>query len=270
VDYPQGRDANTVASAHTISVSLNLAETQALLHEVPQSYQTQINDVLLTALLQACAEWTGVQKLMIGLEGHGREGLFEDVDLSRTVGWFTTFFPVLLDLGGASEPGAALKSVKEQLRAIPNQGIGYGLLRYLRDDTEIVQKLRDLPQPEVTFNYLGQSESLQAGASVFKPIPDSNGAARSLRGNRAFLLEINGRIIGGQLQMDWSYSENLYRYETIAALSERFLANLRLLIAHCQASDSESFTPSDFPLTELDGLDLERLSELIKKIDQSP
>jgi NRPS condensation-like uncharacterized protein len=98
VDYPEG--TNTEASARTVSVSLTAEETKALLQEVPKAYRTQINDVLLTALVQAFSRWTGAQSLLLDLEGHGREEIFEDVDLSRTVGWFTTIFPVLLDLGG--------------------------------------------------------------------------------------------------------------------------------------------------------------------------
>ena len=129
VDSPGG--ANTVASARTVRVSLSTAETRVLLQEIPTAYHTQINDVLLTALVQAFAWWTGGRSLLLDLEGHGRETIVEAVDLSRTVGWFTTHFPVLLDLERPSCPGEALKSVKEQLCRIPNRGIGYGLLRSL-------------------------------------------------------------------------------------------------------------------------------------------
>jgi hypothetical protein len=124
VDFPGGD--NTVAHSHTISISLSQEETQALLQDVPAAYQTQINDVLLTALVQAVKQWTGESLLLVDLEGHGREEIFEDVDLSRTVGWFTTLFPVLLDIGAASSLADALKTVKEQLRNVPNRGIGYG------------------------------------------------------------------------------------------------------------------------------------------------
>src|SRR5262249_12293204 len=132
VDCAEGD--NSVASSRTVVVSLSVEETQALLQQVPEAYRTQINDVLLTAVAQAFAEWTGARTLLVNLEGHGREEILENTDLSRTVGWFTTIFPVLLDLAGTSHPGEALKTIKEQLRRIPNRGIGYGLLRYLRED----------------------------------------------------------------------------------------------------------------------------------------
>jgi NRPS condensation-like uncharacterized protein len=148
VDFPEQKEGNIEVSTRTISVSLDIEETRVLLQEVPKAYNTQINDVLLTALVQAFKEWTGQRYLLVDLEGHGREAIFEDVDLSRTVGWFTTIFPVLLNLGKVSEPGEVLKSIKEQLRRIPNNGIGYGLLRYLSKDTEIVKKLQAIPQAE--------------------------------------------------------------------------------------------------------------------------
>ena len=143
VDHPLG--INTEASTQSVSVSLTEVETQSLLQEVPSVYRTQINDVLLTALVQALRGSTGDAALIVNLEGHGREAIFDDVDVSRTVGWFTTIFPVLLELKEDAAPGAALRSIKEQLRAIPNHGMGYGLLRYLSGDNQIYEKLRLLP-----------------------------------------------------------------------------------------------------------------------------
>jgi hypothetical protein len=120
IDFPGG--ANTVDSAGSVTVSLSLEETRALLHEAPEVYRTQINETLLTALAQGFARWTGARALLIDMEGHGREEIIEDVGLWRTVGWFTTHFPVLLDLGASVDPGAALRAIKEQLRAVPNRG----------------------------------------------------------------------------------------------------------------------------------------------------
>jgi hypothetical protein len=182
MDYPVGPEANTEASARVVSVSLTAEETQALLHEVPTAYRTQINDLLLTALAQSFSQWTESRTLLVDLEGHGREAIFDDVDLSRTVGWFTTIFPALLNLE-AWEPGEALKSIKEQLRAIPNRGVGYGLLRYLSGDEEIAARLRQSPQAEVSFNYLGQFDQLLPEGALFGPATESVGPARSPRGS---------------------------------------------------------------------------------------
>jgi hypothetical protein len=143
-----------VASAGHVAVALSAEQTRALLQEVPPVYHTQINDVLLTALVQSFGRWTGERALLVDLDGHGREGLFEGVDLSRTVGWFTTLFPVYLELQ-AEEPGGALKAIKEQLRAIPQGGIGYGVLRYLHPDPEVRTALHARLPAEVSFNLPG-------------------------------------------------------------------------------------------------------------------
>jgi amino acid adenylation domain-containing protein/non-ribosomal peptide synthase protein (TIGR01720 family) len=249
VDYLEGD--NTETSARTISVSLSVEETQALLQEAPQAYNTQINDVLLTALVQVFAQWTGSQSLLVDLEGHGREELFEDVDLSRTVGWFTTVFPILLNLEETSHPGEALKSVKEQLRRIPNRGIGFGVLRYLSDNAEVATKLRELPQAEILFNYLGQIDRVLSGSPLFLLAKESGGPAHSLKVSRFYSLEVNGLVVGNQLQLHWTYSQTIHKRSTIERLAESFVEALRSLIAHCQSPDAGGFTPSDFPLAQL-------------------
>src|SRR5262249_38394636 len=132
---------NTVGSAETVTVALTDEETRALLVEVPEVYHTQINDALLTALAQCIGEWIGGERVLVDVEGHGREEIDKPVDVSRTVGWFTTVFPVVLQIDKTVDPGKALKSIKEQLRAVPQQGIGYGLLRYLSGDADLMQEL---------------------------------------------------------------------------------------------------------------------------------
>src|SRR5207253_6003988 len=117
--------------AGPVGVALDAEETRALIQDVPRAYRTGINDVLLAALARAVTAWTGGTRVLVDLEGHGREELFPDVDVSRTAGWFTTVHPVLLDLSGADGEAGALKAVKEQLRAVPHRGIGYGALRWL-------------------------------------------------------------------------------------------------------------------------------------------
>ncbi|BAZ11502.1 amino acid adenylation domain-containing protein [Calothrix sp. NIES-4071] len=259
VDYLGGE--NTTANARTVEVALSVEETQALLQQVSAAYQTQINDVLLTALVQAFSQWTGEQSLLFDLEGHGREQLFANIDLSRTVGWFTSVFPVRLDFEKASYPGDALKIVKEQLRAIPNRGIGYGILRYL-SDVEIAKLLRSLPQAEVSFNYLGQFDQVLTESSLFK-LARSSGASQSLRNNRSYLLEIYGGIESGRLQLSWTYSQNLYCQSTIEGLAQGFIEALRELIAHCLSPETGGFTPSDFPLAKLNQEELDSAFEQI-------
>ncbi|MEH2243329.1 amino acid adenylation domain-containing protein [Nostoc sp.] len=250
---------NTEASVRTVVVSLGTAETKVLLQEVPAVYHTQINDVLLTALVQAFAQWTGERSLLINLEGHGREEIFADVNVSRTVGWFTTMFPVLLDLRTSDNPGEALKAIKEQLRCIPDRGIGYGMLRYLSTNAEKVELMRSLPQAEVVFNYLGQFDQAFSESSIFNLAFTSKGLERSQCNTRSELLVIDGLVVNGELQLHWKYSQAVHHQGTIEKLAQMFTRELRSLIAYCQSPAAGGYTPSDFPLAKLEQSTLDKL-----------
>jgi amino acid adenylation domain-containing protein/non-ribosomal peptide synthase protein (TIGR01720 family) len=256
---PRDREVGTndAASARAVRVALDAEETQALLQAVPRAYRTQINDVLLTALVEAFAGWTGDRRLLVDLEGHGREEIFADLSVSRTVGWFTTVFPVLLDLDGIVAPGAALKAVKEQLRAIPERGIGYGLLRSLGSG-EDAAALRSARGAELIFNYLGQFDTAASAEHLFRIAPEPAGEVRHPRQPRPHLLEVDGSVAGGRLWLNWTYSENRHRRETVEGLAGRFLAALRVLIRHALSQESPEPTPSDFPLAGLDQRGLDR------------
>ena len=234
--------ANTAGHVHLVKLALTTEETRALLQEVPEVYHTEINDVLLTALVQAFAGWTGQQRLLVGLEGHGREELFGEIDVSRTVGWFTSLFPVLLEVEGAGDPGAALKQVKEQLRAVPHRGVGYGVLRHLGGI--------DVPAPEVevSFNYLGQLDGA-AGGQSFGFAAEDVGREQHEANRRAHLIDVSAHVGNGRLQMQWAYSHACHEASTIEALAEEFASRLRHMIEHCETSDG-SFTLSDFPLLQ--------------------
>ena len=159
VDFDKG--LNNVSSSDTVIMSLNKKETSLLLRQVPHAYNTQINDALLTALAQTINEWSG-KALMLSLEGHGRENIIDDIDLLRTVGWFTSIFPVYLDLCNIKEIGVALKTVKEKLRSIPNRGIGFSILKYcgINFDGGGNNQIFSHQQPQISFNYLGQWDNV--------------------------------------------------------------------------------------------------------------
>ncbi|MDZ8030988.1 non-ribosomal peptide synthetase [Nostoc sp. DedSLP04] len=263
VDFADGD--NTVASAQNISIFLTEEQTQILLKEVPKAYNTQINDVLLAALVQAFSQWTGNNSLLLALEGHGREEIFDNVDLSRTVGWFTSIFPVLLDLGTISHPVEALKSIKEQLRSIPNKGMGYGVLRYLSKDTARVESLRSLPQAEVVFNYLGQFDRTFSDSSIFKISQGSQGQTRSLCNREAYMLNINALVVNNQLRVDWTYSEKIHRRRTIERLAQGFVEALQILMTHCHSREVGGYTPSDFPEADFNQQDLDLFLEKINR-----
>lgn len=254
---------NTVATSKTLSVFLNETETQSLLQEVPAKYHTQINDVLLTALARTFAEWTGQQTLLVNLEGHGREDIFTDVDLSRTVGWFTTVFPVLLNLENSATVGDALKAIKEQIRSIPNRGFDYGVLRYLCSDT--ADNLAAMPQAEVCFNYLGQFDQVLQESSLFKLASESSGIERSPLGSRRHLIDISGFVSRGRLQLDWTYSTTHHKDPTVSSLADKFVQILREIISHCQSADAGGYTPSDFSKAKVSQKDLDFLLAKINR-----
>ncbi len=256
VDFASGD--NTVASRQQVSVAFDRELTRRLLQVAPAAYRTQINDLLLTALAQAFATWTGRRSLWIEAEGHGREDLFADVDLSRSVGWFTARYPLRLDLGDAAAgPAECLKAIKEQLRRLPAGKAGHGLLRWLRGDDALAARLRARPAPEVAFNYLGQTRGLTGEDSLFALAPEHHGPTRSAAGERRALIEVVA-VAGEELRATFRYSRHRHRRETIARLAEGFSACLEALVDHCCAG-AGGLTPSDVPLARLTQERLDRL-----------
>jgi amino acid adenylation domain-containing protein/non-ribosomal peptide synthase protein (TIGR01720 family) len=249
------RDENLLRNTGMVGVSLSREETEALLQEVPGVYHTQINEVLLSALATALSQWSGQSAVLVDMEGHGREQVSEQVDVSRTVGWFTTIYPVLLEVKGRVTE--VVKQVKEQVRAIPEQGLGYGLLRYLGSE-EIKDRLERLPQAEVVFNYTGQFDQTLSENGLFRVGREDRGEGRSAANHRAHLLEVTGGVAGGQLQMTWSYSEQVHKRETVERVAADFIEALRDLVQQCQLGEVVNFTPSDFPEARLSQKDLDK------------
>ncbi|HEU4452938.1 MAG TPA: amino acid adenylation domain-containing protein, partial [Longimicrobium sp.] len=249
VDLAEG--TNAWADARHLSVTLSEEETGALLREVPGVYRTQVNDALLAALGRALAGWTGSERVLLDVEGHGREDLFDGLDLSRTVGFFTTLYPVLLDLSGAEGPGGALKAAKEQLRAIPGRGIGHGALRWLHPDAGVREALAAVPAAGVHFEYLGQVDGALSGDAALGVAPESAGPELDPAGARTHLLQVSAVVAGGRLRVTWGYGARVHRRETVERLAEGYAAELRALVAHCRAAAGPAFTPADFPLARL-------------------
>jgi amino acid adenylation domain-containing protein/non-ribosomal peptide synthase protein (TIGR01720 family) len=249
-DYTQAQDENnTVDTLRSVTITLETEETRELLQDIPSVYNTQINDVLLTVAGQVFGEWTGSGHVLVDLEGHGREELSAGIDLSRTVGWFTALYPVLLAATptGQWEPGEALSTTKEQLRAVPNRGLGYGLLRYVSEDEKTRKQFQEMPKAEIIFNYLGQLDALIGEPRLFKLAMESSGKAAAGENHRAYVLDVNAMVVQGKLQVNWSYSDKLHRKETIENLARRYMQCLREVIAHCRKEEAGGFTPSDFP-----------------------
>ncbi|HYO52236.1 amino acid adenylation domain-containing protein, partial [Archangium sp.] len=249
--------ANTWGSAENFSVWLDPESTRVLLQQVPGAYRARIDEVMLAALARSFSPWTGEDRLLVDLEGHGREELSDNVDISRTVGWFTSIFPVLLESPRGASPSEVVRSVKEALRRIPKRGFGYGLARYLRGG-EVAEKLRSLPRPEVSFNYLGQLD-VATGDALFRVVREPTGRTQDAQGRRFHLIEVDALVLGGRLEIMWSFSREHHARSTIEALAQGFVEALRQLIANRSSEDAARLTPSDFPLSRLDQPMLERV-----------
>lgn len=262
-DFEAGR--NTVASTSGVSVSLSAEETEELLQRVPPVYRTEINDVLLTALALAFERWGSVRRLLVDLEAHGREEFLEGIDLSRTVGWFTSIYPLLLELPmPTGNVGAALKGIKEQLRAVPQKGVGYGVLRYLGDERARAE-LSGMPRAEVSFNYLGQLDKALAGDSAFARAPEATGPDCDPGGERQHALEVLGSVADGQLNLTFVYSEHLHRRASVEGLAAKMAGALRDIIGHCRSAGAGGVTPSDFSAAKLSQKELDKILTRMKK-----
>ena len=255
IDKSIASDANTVASIQQVSISLDATHTTSLLTKVSQTYNTRIDDILLTALIQSFYLWTNSKQLLFDLENNGREKIGKDIDLSRTVGWFTAIHPVRLTLDSINKPGETIKSIKEQLRAYKNKGFNYGMLKYLNSESS---QIRQLPQSQIAFNYLGQLKPPPTESIIKGLAKESTGNTRNPLSKRRYLIEINSGVVDKKLQINWVYSQNYHHHSTITKLANDYLKSLTTLIQHCLSSEISS-TPSDFCAAKVNQNQLDKL-----------
>ena len=236
-DYPEG--SNTISSSRTLEISLTAAETTTLLQDVVRTYAVQMDALLITSLARTLAAWTGQQNMLIRLFIHGRESLFEDMDVSHTVGAFATDFPVLIDIGADTQTlETALGRVEEQLRQVPHHGVGYGILRSYGQGSE-TEQLSALPGAEIAVNYIGEGFSApsQSGFQIQGPF---SGHDHDLESDRTFTFQVIGCILEEKFTLQWDYSENLHSPATVERIAQATLQVLRDLIARVTIQASAS------------------------------
>ena len=230
VGLPVDGDATGDGVEHVIRCALAEEETRTLIAVVPSAYGTRIDDVLLTAVAGVVGRWTGRNVVDLEQERHGRHAPFDDVDLTRTVGWFSAFTPVRLHVT-AGDWGARVRSVSAQLTALPPDGLGAGLARYSRRDGRVWPARR----PGIAVNYLGRLDDQHGGLSLMRRLAAPQGWRVAAGGTSPHAIEVNAAVVDGRLQTAWSFSEAVFRPETVAALAEDFIADLKELITHCAA-----------------------------------
>ena len=260
VDFPEGKNLEKTLAAEVIQWSDE--ETRSILTELPEQLRAGMNEILVSAVLMALHRWTGHRVFHLELEGHGREHLFDDVDLSRTVGWFTNLYPVVLSMGNGVTAEEILKQVKNQLRAVPGNGIGFGLLKYLGTPS-VRKRLSHITTAPIGFNYLGQFDQAVPDNVPVMPAMEPTGPDRAPENHRVHLLDFTGGVQQGQLRFTITFSRELFKAETIRFLADEFKKALQEILAIAQETDKNVLTGSDFPLA---GLDDDKLANLLNKL----
>jgi len=263
VDFPGARHAGPAPVGEAVTLPLGLDEqlTRQLLRDAPGAYRTQVNDLLLCALARAWRRWSGQPELLVELESHGREEHLAGLDLSRTVGWFTATYP--LRLTASDDLGHSLKAIKQQLRQVPDNGLGFGLLQQLAP-AEVRAQLAARPQPRITFNYLGQFDA--SFAAGMRRANEACGDSQDPAAPLANWLSIDGGVNDGRLQLGFTFSPQQLDAQGLAQLVVLFEGELQALVGHCLAPGAGGATPSDFPLASLDQAQLDALGLPITQV----
>jgi amino acid adenylation domain-containing protein/non-ribosomal peptide synthase protein (TIGR01720 family) len=242
LDYRVGKDSNNfVKDSITLDIQFGREDTDLLLYGINHAYGTEINHVLLAALAWSIHRIYGPEKFVIWLEGHGREEIFDDIDINRTTGWFTSIFPVLLAIPDYSDPGKIIAATKDQLNSIPNKGIEYGILRYLSGSLE--NQYSD--SREIVFNYLGQFDS-DTASQPFRLENDLVGHLTDPGNQRDYEIGITGLIRNHCLQVSFDYNPLRINDVSTVQFADCYKASMREILHHCSGIGERIFTPGDF------------------------
>jgi amino acid adenylation domain-containing protein/non-ribosomal peptide synthase protein (TIGR01720 family) len=244
-----------------LSFSLSEEETENLLTRVNNAFGTEVNDILLTALGLSIKKTIGNTRVLIALEGHGREEILKDIDISRTVGWFTTMYPIILNVYYEDDLARQIKEVKENLHRLPNKGIGYGILKYLTA-AEYKEGIEFKLKPQICFNYFGQFDTDVEQVS-FGVKRESTGNVTSMEEQRKYELDVSGMITSKRLVMTIAYSQKRYKKETVETVMNCYEEALRRIISYCASQEKRQLTPSDFTYKELPMEDIGVIEALI-------
>lgn len=240
----------------SVNFVLDKATTHKLQTQVHHVYNTEINDILLSSLALALKEVFGIEKSLIKMEGHGREDIIENIDISRTIGWFTSVYPLVLDISAAD--GDEVIFIKDAIRKIPNKGVGYGMLNYLKE------KFTNEQIPKIQFNYLGDfgNSLTESEESVFEFSGDKIGMPVSKDNiNTELLFDISGILISDQLSLGIKYSQNLYSKEKVQDLAESYERHLIDLINKLSQTEEKKITSTDLTYKNLSFADLKKINK---------
>ncbi len=263
VDKVEGE--NNEGSIENEKIIISKEETKKIQKELPKKLKAEIVEIILTAFMQALTNYTGRRKQIIGMEGHGREDIFEDVDISRTMGWFTTYYPVMFDFKDSIKIVDRLKLIKEEYRKIPQKGLGYGVLKYLSEEEEVSTRMREIPEPEIVINYLGVFNQEEEEMKRFSISKEKKGHERGKKNKRAHLIEVSASIINGELNIVIMYSKEKHKKETIEELLKEIEVNLIQLVETIKTEKEIEYSAVDFEEAEITDDDL---GDLLLELDE--
>gem|GEM_PF-704386 len=253
-------ESNDVKDTERVSFTLSITETELLLTKANEAFGTEANELLITALGMGIKKAFAIEKILIALEGHGREEILNDVNIKRTVGWFTSVYPVLLDCSSeysGEDVSRQIKYTKETLRRVPNRGFGYGVLKYLAAE-EQRKEVNFKLNPQIGFNYLGQFDT-DVEQMSFGIAKESPGNIVSLNEQREIEIDVSGMIANKRLVASIAFNNKQYKSETINILLDHYNIELRRIISYCANRKDRKFTPSDFTYK---GLSIEMVDQL--------
>ncbi|WP_143305919.1 non-ribosomal peptide synthetase [Chitinophaga vietnamensis] len=255
---PADTDAPAIIGNVTAyTIRLNEITTTQLTRHAHKAFNTEINDLLVAALGLATARTFGLPQLSLAMESHGRPDIFKDISVSRTVGWFTAEYPVVLPLQQVDNLPLHIKQTKEILHKVPNNGIGYGLAKYLTTNSP----LRHAARPQLVFNYLGATgDDLPDGDLVL--LEDAPGAVESLRNRSDYPLELIGFLRQQQLVLTLYYHHTQFKEQTIHRWMQALQQALEEVTALCTGATIQELTPSDYDYKDLSIAELDELKSI--------
>ncbi|CAG0930630.1 mycobactin peptide synthetase MbtE [Thermoflexales bacterium] len=227
LDYDKG--PRNLASLRVVTMSLSQEETRLLL--AANSGRIQTPHLLIAALVYTLSRWAAIRSILLGISSFGRETPFEDVDLSRTVGWHTYSFPVLFQCEEYYSLRDVLQGVAEHMDRLPSKGVSYSVLRELSEDREVIESLQVLPREQVNLNYFGKIDHIGAyeDKPLFKFVGQIRGYVEDQQAKLSHLHNIVPYILESRLYIDWHYSSNCYQDATIRNLASNYVEAIRAL-----------------------------------------
>ncbi|MEJ6472783.1 amino acid adenylation domain-containing protein [Pseudoalteromonas piscicida] len=247
--------SNQVNDTQKVHFSVpGLVNDSAMLHLL-NTYQMSYVEFLVAVLVNGITSWQGIQGLTLDLEGHGRESLFPGVDLSDTIGWFTSMYPVNFSLHNVDCENALLKLVKQQLRAVPNGGIGYGVCRYLADEP-----LQQSVPVDILFNYLGKVAT-QNQQELFAPVNESIGSSIDPNAQRSCVLQVTAVTVDDKTHITLEFNSKHFVKSEIHELEQRIKRAAEQLVQGAEQQNRLQWIPQDFPLTTIEQSSLDKLTD---------